>query len=225
MRSIDEETVRSRSGAGAPWRVGSWKDSSAGRLLRALKLLARPGMLERLQFLYGVEKEVAPVLAASPGAHVDRDVIVIGFEPGRLLMGRRSKVMRGTVLAFGDDLNGYGRISVGDDTYIGEHGNLRASEAASIEIGARCLVAQLCTIVASGHDIRGRNAVALRPSVAKGGGVRIRDDVWLGAGCVVVTGVEIGDGAVIGAGSVVTHDVPAYEIWAGSPARKIGERT
>jgi ABC-type lipoprotein release transport system permease subunit len=31
-------------------------------------------------------------------------------------------------------------------------------------------------------------------------------------------------GAVIGANSVVTKDVPAYEIWAGIPARKIRDR-
>ena len=36
--------------------------------------------------------------------------------------------------------------------------------------------------------------------------------------------VTIGDGAVIGAGAVVTHDVGPYEIWAGVPAKKIGQR-
>ena len=30
--------------------------------------------------------------------------------------------------------------------------------------------------------------------------------------------------ALAGAGSVVVRDIPAYEIWAGSPARKLGER-
>ena len=37
-------------------------------------------------------------------------------------------------------------------------------------------------------------------------------------------GVSISDGAVIGMGSVVTHDVGAYEIWAGNPARLIRKR-
>ena len=40
----------------------------------------------------------------------------------------------------------------------------------------------------------------------------------------VLPGVTIGEGAVIGAGSVVNRSVPAYEMWAGAPARKIGVR-
>jgi acetyltransferase-like isoleucine patch superfamily enzyme len=41
---------------------------------------------------------------------------------------------------------------------------------------------------------------------------------------VLTPGVKIGDGAIIGAGSVVTHDIPAWEIWAGNPARFIKAR-
>jgi carbonic anhydrase/acetyltransferase-like protein (isoleucine patch superfamily) len=39
-----------------------------------------------------------------------------------------------------------------------------------------------------------------------------------------MSGVRIGRGAIVGAGAVVTKDVPPYEIYAGVPARKIGER-
>lgn len=205
-------------------RVWDWRETGLGRLLRALRLLARGGMLERLQFLYEVERAIRPVLAACPGAFVDRDVVVLGYEPGRLMLGQRVHVARGTVMALGGGVNGLGRIWVGDDTYIGEHNNLRTSEGASIEIGARCLISQFCTIVASGHDTRGREPMTFRPSVVKGTGVKIGDDVWLGAGSVVLPGVEIGDGVVVGAGSVVTRGIPAFEIWAGNPARKIGER-
>lgn len=52
----------------------------------------------------------------------------------------------------------------------------------------------------------------------------IGNDVWIGSNACVLRGVKVGDGAVIGAGAVVTHDVGAYEIWAGVPAKKIGQR-
>lgn len=52
----------------------------------------------------------------------------------------------------------------------------------------------------------------------------IGNDVWIAANCCICRGVKIGNGAIIGAGSVVTHDVPSFEIWAGVPARKIGQR-
>lgn len=49
-------------------------------------------------------------------------------------------------------------------------------------------------------------------------------DVWLGHGAIVMRGLRIGDGAIVAAGSVVTHDVPAREVWAGVPARKLRNR-
>ena len=36
-----------------------------------------------------------------------------------------------------------------------------------------------------------------------------------------MSGVTVGDGAVIGANAVVTHDVPAYSIAVGCPAKVI----
>ncbi len=52
----------------------------------------------------------------------------------------------------------------------------------------------------------------------------IGNDVWIGSNVSILRGVTIGDGAVIGSGAVVTHNVPPYEIWAGVPAKKIGQR-
>lgn len=51
------------------------------------------------------------------------------------------------------------------------------------------------------------------------GHARIGDGVRIGGNSWVKPRVKIGDGAIIGGGSVVTHDVPAHEVWAGSPAR------
>jgi len=53
---------------------------------------------------------------------------------------------------------------------------------------------------------------------------RIGHDTWLGHGAIVMPGVSVGDGAVIGSGAVVTHDVPAFAVAVGVPARVIRMR-
>lgn len=52
----------------------------------------------------------------------------------------------------------------------------------------------------------------------------IGEYVVLFSNVVISPGVEIGDGAVIAAGAVVTRNAPAWEVWGGVPARKIGDR-
>lgn len=55
--------------------------------------------------------------------------------------------------------------------------------------------------------------------------LEIGHDVWIGANVIVTPGCsKIGTGSIIGAGSIVTHDVPAFSIYAGAPARPIGQR-
>lgn len=50
-------------------------------------------------------------------------------------------------------------------------------------------------------------------------------DVWIHDGAVVLYQVtHLPDGFVLGAGSVLTKRPGSYEIWAGNPARKVGER-
>ena len=55
--------------------------------------------------------------------------------------------------------------------------------------------------------------------------VTINDHAWIGTRALILPGVTIGEGGVLGAGAVVTKNVAAYEVVAGSPAKKIGERT
>ncbi|WP_295939939.1 CatB-related O-acetyltransferase [uncultured Alistipes sp.] len=56
------------------------------------------------------------------------------------------------------------------------------------------------------------------------GDIIIGNDVWIGYEAVVMAGVRIGDGAVIAARAVVTHDVPAYTVVGGVPAKTIRPR-
>lgn len=52
----------------------------------------------------------------------------------------------------------------------------------------------------------------------------IEDNVFLGVNALIMpTCKRIGKCSVIGAGSIVTANVPDYEIWAGNPAKKIGD--
>lgn len=44
----------------------------------------------------------------------------------------------------------------------------------------------------------------------------------LGANATILCGITLGEYAFVGAGSVVTHNVPAYALMVGVPARKIG---
>lgn len=121
---------------------------------------------------------------------------------------------------------------VGRYSYLGH--NCFSVEA---EIGAFCSIADGCRIGGASHAIafvstspvfeKGRNVLKKNFSEHESVPTKktiIENDVWLGACVQIKSGVTIGTGAVIGAGSIVTHNVPAYEIWAGNPARKIRDR-
>jgi acetyltransferase-like isoleucine patch superfamily enzyme len=58
-------------------------------------------------------------------------------------------------------------------------------------------------------------------SASSRGGIVVRRGAWVASRAVVLGGVEIGEGAVVAAGAVVTTDVPARQMWAGAPARRV----
>jgi len=51
--------------------------------------------------------------------------------------------------------------------------------------------------------------------------VRIGRGSWLGARATILAGVTVGECAVVGAASLVNHDVPAWTVVAGVPAKEI----
>ena len=97
----------------------------------------------------------------------------------------------------------------------------------SVYIGPWCNITARCRIYTHDHVHAGR-----RPHLQVEGeyGVvwqdkRIGADVCIYDGSIVLYQVtDIPDGVVVGAGSVLTKNPGPYEIWAGAPARKIGER-
>jgi acetyltransferase-like isoleucine patch superfamily enzyme len=191
--------------------------------LRGFALLRYPELVRDLGERRFELLELQQVRQHSPLARIDRHVKLIGYKPSRLNLGPQAHVCDGSVLAFGDETNGFGAIEVGAHTWIGQYNNLRAG-GGSITIGRHCLISQFCTLVASNHGTERLAPIQGQSPDPGRRDVQLGDDVWLGAGVVVTPGVTIGNGAVIGANAVVTYDVPDYEIWAGVPARRIGER-
>lgn len=94
-----------------------------------------------------------------------------------------------------------------------------------IEIGEDCLIASGCKFIDHDHNTVRSERPMREQSEGAEAEIVLGPDVWLGVNVVVLKGVHIGRGAVVGAGAVVTTDIPEDEIWAGIPARKIGERS
>jgi len=135
-----------------------------------------------------------------------------------------------------------GQIRFGRFVWIGDGTKIRCHEGA-VEIGAKTVMGQECTISAYQHVRIGEECVIAdramfidfdhgvveveRPIRLQGiykRDVEVGNNVWIGYGACILRGVSVGDNAVIGTNAVVTKDVPANAVVAGIPARIIRMR-
>ena len=113
------------------------------------------------------------------------------------------------------------RILIGNACFVGSYTIFNCTE--EIVLQDHVMIAAGCHLIDRDHGFTtrsipiGRQKGVCRPIVVGQG-------AWVGANSVILRGVVIGPGAIIGAGAVVNEDVGPYEIWAGVPARKIGQR-
>jgi len=128
-----------------------------------------------------------------------------------------------------------GKMGLGTSVQMG----CRFLNGRKVFLGQRNVINFGCIFDGRRYGIRTGNDVSLGPEAAiltlghdpnspdfslKGGEVTIGNHVWICYRAVVLPGVTIGEGAVIGACSVVTSSVDPFNIVAGSPAKKVGER-
>ena len=121
---------------------------------------------------------------------------------------------------------------MGRYSYMGKNNSV-----CNTSIGAFCSIASYCAIGGGDHaldavstssvfyegkNVFGRNFAQIHRELNKP--VTIGNDVWIGEGVFISSGITVGNGAVIGAHSVVTHDVPAYSVMAGAPAKLLRYR-
>jgi len=135
-----------------------------------------------------------------------------------------------------------GEIRFGRFVWIGDGTKIRCHEGA-VEIGAKTVMGQECTISAYQHVRIGEECVIAdramfidfdhgvveveRPIRLQGiykRDVEVGNNVWIGYGACILRGVSVGDNAVIGTNAVITKDIPANAVVAGIPARIIRMR-
>jgi len=133
-------------------------------------------------------------------------------------------------------------LSLGRWSWIGHGCKLRVHEG-RVEVGAKTVLGQECTISAFQHVSIGRECIVAdrvmlidfdhgaaeveRPVRLQGiykRDVSVGNNVWIGYGACVLRGVTVGDNAVLGTSAVVTDDVPANAVVGGVPARVLRMR-
>ncbi|MCP3773459.1 WcaF family extracellular polysaccharide biosynthesis acetyltransferase [Paenibacillus sp. MZ04-78.2] len=108
------------------------------------------------------------------------------------------------------------KVSIGDYSWIGD--NVEFYSLDRIEVGEHCVVSQHCYLCTGSHDMTDEAfGLLIRPIV-------IRDGAWIASDVFVYPGVTVGVMGVVAARSTVVKDVPANQVFAGTPAKFVKER-
>ncbi len=140
------------------------------------------------------------------------------------------------------EIGKHAKVRLGRWSWIGHGTKIRAHEGV-VEIGAKTVMGQECTISAFQHVSIGRECIVAdrvmlidfdhgvveteRPTRMQGiykRDVHVGHNVWVGYGACFLRGANVGDNAVIGTLSVVTKDVPANAVAGGVPCRVLRMR-
>jgi acetyltransferase-like isoleucine patch superfamily enzyme len=133
-------------------------------------------------------------------------------------------------------------LRIGRWAWVGHGCKIRVHEG-EVEIGAKTVMGQECTISAYQHVSIGRECILAdrvmlidfdhgvteveRPIRLQGiykRDVHVGHNVWIGYGACVLRGVRVGDNSIVGTNSVLTRDVAENAVVGGVPARVLRMR-
>jgi acetyltransferase-like isoleucine patch superfamily enzyme len=158
-------------------------------------------------YAYGLIHYLLDVACSLPSQHLRRWLLTSVF---KLKIGRQTIIYRGC------RLRAPWKIRVGAGSVIGL--DVELDGRGSLEIGENVNISSQVMIWTMQHDHRDPEFKAVA------GKVKIERYVWLGPRVIVLPGITVAEGCVVGAAAVVTEDTEPYGIYAGIPARRIGER-
>jgi acetyltransferase-like isoleucine patch superfamily enzyme len=132
------------------------------------------------------------------------------------------------------------RFAHGQDISIAKNADIRAPHAfvlgdhvsigknftceVDLHVGDHVLISSNVSIVGRDHPFEDRSVTVFEATRVDDCSVDIGSDVLIGFGSIIVGTVTIADGCIVGAGSVVVHDLPAFTVCAGVPAKPIRPR-
>lgn len=154
--------------------------------------------------------------------YVDFGNYVIAYIPGipvrRFLFRHlyRIKMGKGVVIHMGVKFKRPWSIEIGNYSIINPRVILDGRMG--LKIGDNVDIGEDVSIYCGGHNVQDPEYGGFMNPI------EIGDRACIFARAILIRGGKVGEGAVIAAGSVVTKAVQPYDIVAGNPARKIGER-
>jgi acetyltransferase-like isoleucine patch superfamily enzyme len=114
-----------------------------------------------------------------------------------------------------------GVVEIGAKTVMGQECTISAYKR--VRIGEQCVIADRAMFIDFDHGV-----VEVERPIRKQGiytrDVEVGSNVWIGYGACILRGVSVGDNSIVGTNSVVTKDVPANAVVAGVPARIVRMR-
>lgn len=150
-------------------------------------------------------------------------------------LSRKASIYNASQIFIGSDVRiddfcvlsgGQGGIHIGDYVHIAVFSSLIG--AAKIEVGDFCNISSRVSFYSSSDDYSGEYMTnPMVPSQFTGvtsAEVLVRRHSIIGSGAVVLPGVVIEEGVAVGALSLVRTRCIAFGIYAGVPARRVGER-
>ena len=129
--------------------------------------------------------------------------------------------MMGVNVGEGVSINGHswfygrGKISIGDNTWLGVGCKFYSVAGHFIDIGRNCDIAPEVTFVPGTHKM---GTSERRAGEGYALDIKVGDGCWIGTSVTILGGVTIGSGVMIAAGAVVAKDIPDNCLAAGIPA-------